>query len=48
MLDNTIEGLVRLRDLSDDYYDYDSFNSKLVGAGSGKTIELGEKLKSEF
>ena len=45
MLDNTIEGLVRLRDLSDDYYDYDSFNSKLVGAGSGKTIELGEKVK---
>ena len=45
MLDNTIEGLVRLRDLSDDYYDYDSFNSKLVGAGSGKTIELGEKVR---
>lgn len=45
ILDNTIEGLVRLRELSDDYYDYDSFNSMLIGAGSGKRICLGDKVR---
>ena len=47
MLDNTIEGLVRVRDLNDDYYDYDSFNSMLVGAGSGKSFKLGDKVTVE-
>ena len=44
-LDNTIEGLVRLTDMKDDYYDYDSNHMCLIGRHTKQTYRLGDKVK---
>jgi ribonuclease R len=36
------EGLVRMNDLSDDYYEYDSENFRLVGQRKGRIINFGD------
>ncbi|WP_114751669.1 ribonuclease R [Pleomorphovibrio marinus] len=38
------EGMVRLQDMTDDYYDFDDKNMCLVGSKSKKTITLGDKV----
>ena len=42
---NTIEGLIRLHDLSDDYYIYDEKNLTLMGEHTKKTFKIGDRIK---
>ncbi|SHH01224.1 ribonuclease R [Tepidibacter thalassicus] len=44
-LDNTIEGLIRLSNLDDDYYIFDSDNYILIGEHTKKTYRIGDTLK---
>lgn len=44
-LPNTVEGMIRLGDLKDDVYDYDSENYKVLGRYSGREYRLGQKIK---
>lgn len=44
-LENTIEGMVRLSDLRDDYYEYIEKEYAVVGAASGKTYKLGQRVE---
>jgi len=44
-LPNTCEGMIRLANLDDDYYYYDESKFALVGENTGKTYNLGEKIK---
>lgn len=44
-LDNTIEGLIRLTDMKDDYYDYDSNTLSLIGRHTKQKYQLGDKVK---
>ena len=46
-LENTVEGLVRLTEMNDDYYIYDDINKMLVGKDSKKIYKLGQKVKIE-
>lgn len=38
------EGMVRVADMTDDYYEYDERNMRLVGSRSKKMITLGDKV----
>ena len=44
-LPNTVEGLVRMSDLADDYYIFDEKNYELVGERTGKTYKLGQSVR---
>ena len=44
-LPNTIDGLVHMTELTDDYYHYDEKNLMLVGEMTGKTYKLSDKVK---
>lgn len=44
-LPNTIEGLVRIGDLKDDYYEYKDTLMSLVGKHNNKIYRLGDKVK---
>jgi ribonuclease R len=44
-LENTIEGLVRLQDLKDDYYHYDPDLHQHIGEHRGKIYRLGQEIK---
>ena len=44
-LSNTVEGMVRVEDIEDDYYNFDEERYILVGEHTGRTFNLGEKLK---
>lgn len=44
-LPNTIDGLVHITELTDDYYNYDEKNLMLVGEMTGKTYKLSDKVK---
>ena len=46
-LDNTIEGLIRLAEMNDDYYIYDDMNKQLIGKETKKIYKLGQKVKIE-
>ncbi|HLT07287.1 MAG TPA: ribonuclease R [Cyclobacteriaceae bacterium] len=39
------EGMVRLQDIKDDYYEFDEKNMRLVGTKNKKMITLGDKVK---
>lgn len=43
-LPNTIEGMIRLAELSDDYYWFDEENYRLEGEHTGKIFQLGQKI----
>lgn len=43
-LQNTVEGMVTMTNLNDDYYIYEENSLKLVGQRTGKTYEIGEKI----
>ncbi len=45
LVENMCEGLVPVRDLADDYYDYDEKNYRLVGRKHHNTYTLGDKVK---
>lgn len=44
-LDNTVDGLVHISTLLDDYYQYDEKRLMLVGEMTGKTYKLSDKVK---
>ncbi|MDN5352475.1 MAG: ribonuclease [Clostridiales bacterium] len=44
-LDNTVEGLVRLEDMDDDYYIFDESRLQLVGERLKKTYSLGDEVE---
>ena len=44
-LPNTIDGLVHVSELKDDYYHYDDKNLMLVGEVTGNTFKLSDKVK---
>jgi ribonuclease R len=44
-LSNLIEGLIRMTDLQDDYYDVDRKTYSLVGRHTGRRISLGDKMR---
>lgn len=44
-LNNTIEGLVRVGDLKDDYYEYNDNLMSLIGRHTKKIYRLGDKVK---
>ncbi len=43
-LENTIEGLIRLSDMQDDFYVYDDAHKTVTGERSGKTYRVGDTL----
>jgi ribonuclease R len=44
-LENTVEGLVRLEELDDDYYDFDQAKLELVGSRTSKIYRIGDEVK---
>ena len=44
-LSNTVEGLVRLTDLNDDYYRFDADKLQLLGERTGKIYTLGQRVR---
>ncbi|PYI51325.1 ribonuclease R [Paenibacillus flagellatus] len=44
-LDNTVEGLIRLSDLSDDYYHYHEMQHALIGERTSKIYRIGDEVK---
>ncbi len=47
IIENQCEGMVSVRDLSDDFYEYDEENYCLRGRSEGKTFTLGERVRVE-
>lgn len=44
-LPNTIDGLIRVINMNDDFYSYNEATSSLVGRQTGKTYALGDRVK---
>ncbi|NLM96401.1 MAG: ribonuclease R [Halanaerobiaceae bacterium] len=44
-LDNTVEGLVHVEDLKDDYYNYHEKQHCLIGENTGKVYRFGEQVR---
>ncbi|WP_084224706.1 ribonuclease R [Paenibacillus pectinilyticus] len=44
-LDNTVEGLIRLSDLTDDYYNHHEKQHALIGERTSKIYRLGDNIK---
>ena len=44
-LRNTVEGLVHIMTLKDDYYNFDEENYRLVGEQHGRVFRLGEPVR---
>jgi ribonuclease R len=42
------EGMVSMRDLTDDFYDYDEDNYRLIGKKTGRQFQLGDDVKVEI
>ena len=44
-LPNTVEGMIRISDLTDDFYEYDEKQYILVGERTGRRYMLGQKIR---
>ncbi|MDD9138699.1 ribonuclease R [Fructobacillus sp. CRL 2054] len=44
-LDNTVEGLVHISNLTDDHYDYDEKHAALIGRSKHHIFQIGQKFK---
>jgi len=44
-LDNTVEGLIHISNMKDDYYEYDEKSMSMHGRGTGKTFKVGQPIK---
>ena len=44
-LENTVEGLVRVTDLTDDFYQYYEDTYELVGEATNRRFKLGQKVR---
>lgn len=47
IIENQCEGMVSVRDLNDDYYEYDEENYCIRGKSTGKLYTLGDRVKVE-
>ena len=47
-LPNTVEGMIKVTDLKDDYYIYDAEHYAMIGEHTRKTYKLGEKVSVEL
>ncbi len=47
IIENHCEGMVSVRDLNDDYYEYDEENYCIRGKSTGKLYTLGDRVKVE-
>ena len=47
IIENKCEGLVAIRELLDDFFEYDEDNYWLIGRRTGKVYQLGDKVKVE-
>ena len=47
IVENQCEGMVNIRELGDDYYEYDEENYCLKGRSTGKIYTLGDKVRIE-
>ena len=45
MVDFAIEGLVHMRNLTDDYYEYDETTYSLVGKRRKRRLQIGQRVK---
>ncbi|MEQ8238162.1 MAG: ribonuclease R [Cyclobacteriaceae bacterium] len=45
IIETKCEGMIRLQDLNDDYYEFDDKNYRIVGRNNKRIITLGDKLK---
>ena len=48
LIDNHCEGMVAMRDLDDDYYEYDEKNYCMIGARTRKKFTIGQKVTIEI
>ena len=48
LVDNHCEGMVPVRELEDDFYEYDEKNYCLVGMRTRRKFELGQKVQVEI
>lgn len=44
-LENTIEGLVHVENMRDDYYNYDEISVSLIGERTGNIYKMGDKIR---
>ncbi|MCI8638864.1 MAG: ribonuclease R [Coprococcus sp.] len=44
-LDNTVEGMIHVSNMTDDHYDYDETRYQMVGEHLGKVYELGQRVR---
>lgn len=47
ILENKCEGMIRLRDMGDDFYSYDEENFMIVGRRKGRKFRLGDEVRIE-
>ena len=47
IIENQCEGMINIRELGDDYYEYDEDNYCIKGRSTGKIYTLGDKVKIE-
>ena len=47
IIENQCEGMINVRELDDDYYEYDEENYCLRGRSGGKVYTLGDKITIE-
>lgn len=47
IIENQCEGMISIRELADDYYEYDEENYCLKGRSTGKVYTLGDRVKIE-
>jgi len=45
IIENKCEGMVRIRDIKDDYYTFDERQYAIVGERTRKTYQLGDEVK---
>ena len=45
MVDFAIEGMVHMRNLTDDYYEYDEATYSLIGKRRKKRLQIGQRVK---
>ena len=44
-LDNTVEGLIHISNMKDDFYEYDEKSMSMHGRGTGKIFKVGQPIK---
>ncbi|ATO45965.1 hypothetical protein C5L30_002471 [Companilactobacillus farciminis] len=44
-LDNTVEGLIHISNMKDDFYEFDEKSLSMHGRGTGKTFKVGQPIK---